>query len=163
MEIVIIVTLVLALVAALVVALAPSLNMAAFALVGVSFFLSCVFAFLGVLWVAVFELLLGGVLSALLLVSVNIMSSPRCKRWEHGRKKLPSVRKLPFILIFSGLIIVCLVLLSNFHIVVEVEQKWEHVRQAFLQARQADLLAQIFVLLAGAVALIALLKGVRKS
>ena len=135
---------------------------AAIALGVTSIFLSILLFIMKCPIAAVFELsVCSGLITAIFISTASM--TERGSKTEAEEKKTDYNKRfvaLPFILIIAGVALATVVILTGFdlNVVNEVPAAEESFKEVFWNTRQADILGQIIVVLAGAFAVVALIK-----
>lgn len=162
MDVVIVICLVMMLISGVICAMAHSMLKSAMALASMSAFLAIIMFLQGNTWAAIFELsVCSGLVTVVFVSAISLTSTNRHEPEvveQHRRK----VAGLPLLLIFAGVALIALVSLSGLSIQVEPDAsaQVETFRNVFWHLRQADILGQIIILLAGAFAVVILFKEV---
>jgi len=116
---------------------------------------------MGATWAAVFELSVCCGLITVLFISAITVTTPGEKDAETKKDHHRRFSALPFILIFSGVALIAVIMSTGFVISTpsELVSFAAHTFQnVFWNFRQADILGQIFAILAGALAVVVLFK-----
>lgn len=162
---IVLICLVLIVFSALACAMFRSMLKAAISLAIVSALLSIVLFSMGATWAALFELsVCAGLVTVVFASAISLTSTSRHepeKETEHRRR----FAGLPFILIFAGMALIAVIVITGFHIEpVAVEPvAAASFKEIFWNTRQADILGQIIVILAGAFAVAILFKEGNKA
>ena len=137
-----------------------SLLKSAISLAAISALLSIILFVSGAVWAAMFELSVCAGLVTVVFVSAISMTksnrhSPESVAEHHKRFSV-----LPFLLIFSGMALVAVLSISGFSIQSTADPTAAMVgfKETFWNMRQADILGQIIIILAGAFAVVILFK-----
>ena len=137
-----------------------SLIKAAIWLAVTSVLLSITLFLLGAYWAALFELsVCAGLITAIFISAISFFTAARRDEVQ-TRGHFARFSLLPYLLIFSGLALVALLLLSNFSLTFSLPQPtaFAEFKEVFWNSRQTDILAQIALILAGAFAVVVLFK-----
>ena len=138
-----------------------SLLKSAVALACASVMLTIILFILAAPWGAVFELSVCCGLITVLFISAITVTTPGEKDAETKKDHHRRFSALPFILIFSGVALIAVIMSTGFVISTpsELVSFAAHTFQnVFWNFRQADILGQIFAILAGALAVVVLFK-----
>ena len=131
-----------------------------------SLFLAIVMFLMGMPWAALFELsVCAGLVTAIFISTISMTSRER-----QSKANLADYRSrfaaLPFVLILAGITLIVVVFTTGFDIdpvTAEVSIAAATFKEAFWETRQVDILGQIFIILAGAFAVIILFKESDKA
>ena len=136
----------------------------AISLAAVSIFLSIILFILNCPFAALFELsVCSGLITVVFISTVSMTTKDlESKATAAYRKRFTA---LPFILLFTGIALIAIIVLTNFDIspVSDIPIAEHSFKDVFWNTRQADILGQIIVVLAGAFAIVALFKGSDKA
>jgi len=164
---IIIACLILIVVAALACALFRSLLKSAICLAVVSALLSIVLFVSGAVWAALFELsVCCGLITAIFASAISMTKTNRHDPEQHQahRRRFGA---LPFILIFAGLALIVAIQFTGFTVQpsmnMDTALMGSTFKEVFWNTRQADILGQIIVILAGAFAVVTLFKESEKA
>lgn len=159
---IIIASLILIVAAAVACAMFHSLLKSAISLAAVSVVLSIILFTSGATWAALFELsVCAGLVTAIFVSAISMTKASRHspEQYAESRKRFLG---LPFVLIFSGLVLVAIVLITGFTVHPTFDPtaavSAPSFKDVFWNTRQADILGQIIVILAGAFAIVTLFK-----
>ena len=141
-------------------AMLRSMLKATMALAMVSALLACVMFLMGATWAGLFELSVCVGLVTVVFISAISLTTPTRKDPEKVAEHKHRFAALPFILIFLGVAMIALFVIAKFDVVSTAETLGEVVtfKEAFWNMRQADILGQIIIILAGALAVVILFK-----
>lgn len=157
---VIVICLIIMVVLGLVCAMTQKLMQAALALAGISVLTSIILFLFGAAWAALFELsLCVGLVAVVLSVAVNL-TRPDTPEPETEPANAKRFNILPLLLLFVGLMLLIVMIFTGFDLSpVAVENAAaESFRDVFWGTRQADILAQIILILVGAFSVVILFK-----
>ncbi len=121
---------------------------------------------LGATWAAVFELSVCSGLITVIFISAISLTVRRKKTSEHTWDHRRRFSTLPFLLILVGVALIAVVIATGFTVsppadsVISLPSTFQNV---FWNLRQADVLGQIIVILAGAFAVVVLFKEGNKQ
>jgi len=153
----IILCLILMVVSAAAVVLLHSLLKGAICLAATSVLLAVVLFLQGAYWAALFELsVCAGLITVVFISAISITARGRleeARAQAHRRNFAP----LPYILLLAGMLLLSLLLLTNFQIESAAPLLTEF-NQVFWHERQADIVAQVALILAGAFGVVVLFK-----
>ena len=156
----IVICLILTIVAALICAMTTRLMQSALALAALSVLISIILFLFGAPWAALFELsLCVGLVTVILAVAVNL-TKPDSPEPETEPENARRLRILPLVLIFMGVLLLIVLIVTGFSLApISVSNiSAESFRDVFWGSRQADILAQIILILVGAVTVVILFK-----
>ena len=156
----IVICLILAVIAALVCAMTKRLMQAALALAGLSVLISIILFLFGATWAALFELSCSvGLVTVVLTVAVNL-TRPDSPEPETDPASVKRFSVLPLLLIFVGVMLLIVMIFTGFSLapVTAANVSAEPFRDVFWGTRQADILAQIILILVGAFSAVILFK-----
>lgn len=122
--------------------------------------LSIVLFFLGAHWAALFELsVCAGLITVVFVSAISITTADRHDD-AHQRRHRSYFAPLPYILIFAGVALLAVMLLSNFHIEAarSLSASFADFKHVFWDTRQVDIVGQIALIMAGAFAVVVLFK-----
>ena len=139
---------------------------AAISLALTSVFLSIILFMMGTPWAGLFELsVCAGLVTVIFISTISMTTQDRDSETKtseyHSRFAM-----LPFILIFTGIALVAVVLLNGFDIqpvTTDVTAAASNFKEVFWNTRQADILGQVIIILAGAFAVAILFKESDKA
>ncbi|MBR2783634.1 MAG: hypothetical protein IKD93_05540 [Firmicutes bacterium] len=157
---VIIICLILTLVAGLLCAMTERLMQAALALAGLSVLTSIILFLFGAPWAALFELsLCTGLVTVVLAVAVNL-TRPDAPEPETAPASARRLNVLPLMLIFVGVMLLIVMTVTGFTLdpIAAPTVAADAFRDVFWGSRQADILAQIILILVGAFSVVILFK-----
>ena len=131
-----------------------------------SLFLAIIMFIMNAPWAALFELsVCAGLVTAIFVSTISMTTRER-----HSQASVDEYRKrfatLPFILILTGVALIIVVFATGFElepVSAEVSNIAATFKEAFWETRQADILGQIFIILAGAFAVTVLFKESDKA
>ena len=131
-----------------------------------SLFLAIVMFLMDAPWAALFELsVCAGLVTAIFISAISMTTRER-----HSDANVKQYRSrfaaLPFVLILSGVALIVVVFTTGFDIEpvsAEVSIAAATFKEAFWETRQADILGQVFIILAGAFAVTILFKESDKA
>ncbi|MCL1816448.1 MAG: hypothetical protein FWG43_02455 [Clostridiales bacterium] len=129
-----------------------------------SVLLAIVMFLLGAYWAALFELsVCAGLITAVFISAISFFTTAR-RSADQAQNHRSRFKPLPYLLIISGLGLLALLALNNFSLNVHLpalslsSNLFEDFKNILWQTRQADILAQIALILAGSFAVIVLFK-----
>jgi len=161
-SIIIIICLVAMVLLGLAAAMFRSMVKAAISLAGISAVLAVALFLMGAPWAALFELSVCAGLVTAIFISAISLTSPDRKQPEKVSEHKSRFASLPFILIFAGVSLIAVFILGGFVIDPVAGQVTAGAavtfREAFWNMRQADILGQVIIILAGAFAVVILFK-----
>ncbi|MDO4581037.1 MAG: NADH-quinone oxidoreductase subunit J [Bacillota bacterium] len=124
--------------------------------------LAIVMMMMGATWAGLFELSVCAGLVTVIFVSAISLTQPIRRHPEHSEDHHRRFMALPFILIVVGVAMIATVLLGHFAVnpvlQPETAETAATFKEVFWGSRQADILGQIIVILAGAFAVVILFK-----
>ena len=157
---VIVICLILTVVAGLFCAMTEKLMKAALALAGLSILTSIILFLFGATWAALFELsCCVGLVTVVLAVAVTL-TRPDSPEPETEPATAKRFNVLPLLLIFIGVLLLIVMIFTGFSLapVTAANATAEAFRDVFWGTRQADVLAQIILILVGAFSVVILFK-----
>ncbi len=121
--------------------------------------LAAVLFLMGAYWASIFELsVCSGLITVVFVSAVSLTNTDRCSE-VRVREHKARVAVLPAILIFAGAALLFILFNSDFNIVASATPaSFSAFKEALWSLRQADILGQIIVILAGTFAVIVLFK-----
>ncbi len=143
-----------------------SMVKAAVSLAGISALLAVVLFLMGASWAALFELsVCAGLVTAIFISAISLTATDR-KQPEKVSAHKSRFASLPFILIFAGVAMIALLVLGGFVISPAATSPLlsgtftpaATFKEALWNMRQADVLGQIIIILAGAFAVVILFR-----
>lgn len=161
---IIIVCLILMLIAGLASAMFRSMLKSAISLAALSALLAIVLFIQGATWAAIFELSVCAGLVTVVFVSAISLTTPNRRDEAHMRDHRARFAALPFILVFSGIALIAVMVFTGFDVAAVADVSTALAfKDAFWHTRQADILGQIIIILAGAFAVVILFKESDKA
>lgn len=162
---IILVCLILMFIAGIASAMFRSMLKSAISLAAISALLSIVLFVAQAPWAAMFELSVCAGLVTVVFVSAISLTTPNRRDEAHRREHRSRFAALPFILVFSGIVLIAFMVFTGFDItsVADPAATARTFKEAFWQTRQADIFGQIIVVLAGAFAVVILFKESDKA
>ena len=159
-EVFIIVCLLLMLICALSAAMFRSMLKSAMSLAAISALLAIVLFMMNAIWAALFELSVCAGLITVIFVSAISLTTPDRHDAEHARDHRARFVALPVILIFCGVTLLTILGITNFDLSIaqDAEAMALNFKEVLWGMRQADILGQIIIVLAGAFAVVVLFK-----
>lgn len=157
---VIVICLILTVVTGLICAMTEKLMKAALALAGLSALTSLILFLFGATWAALFELsLCVGLVTVILAVAVTL-TRPDSPEPETAPANVKRFNALPLLLIFVGLMLLMVMIFTGFSLdpVAVTNIATESFRDVFWGTRQADILAQVILVLVAAFSVVILFK-----
>jgi len=138
----------------------------AIALAMTSVFLSIVLFIMNAPWAALFELsVCAGLVTAIFVSAISMTTKDR-----RSESNVAEYRKrfaaLPFVLILAGVALIAVLVISGFNIdpvKMDLTASAANFKELFWNTRQADILGQIFIVLAGSFAIAILFKESDKA
>lgn len=157
---VIVICLILTLVVGLVCAMSERLMQSALALAGLSVLVSIILFLFGATWAALFELSLGAGLVTVVLAVAVTLTRPDTPETETSPANSRRFNVLPLLLIFTGLMLLIVMIITGFSLdpVAVPNATAEAFRDVFWGSRQADVVAQIGLILVGTMSVVILFK-----
>lgn len=152
-------------IAAIACAMFRSMLKCAVSLAVVSALLACVLYLMGATWAALFELsVCAGLVTVVFASAISLTSTSRHQP-ENEEEHRKRVAGLPFILIAAGMMLVVVIAATGFHIEPQANAALVGLsfKDVLWNMRQADVLGQIIVILAGAFAVAILFKESDKA
>jgi len=137
-----------------------SMLKAAISLAVTSALLAIALFLLGAHWAALFELsVCAGLITVVFISAISITTSDR-RDDAHKQAHRHNFARLPYLLIFAGLALLAVLLLSNFSIewADSLNGSFAAFKHIFWDERQVDIVAQLALILAGAFAVVVLFK-----
>lgn len=122
--------------------------------------LAVVLFLLGAHWAALFELsVCTGLITVVFVSAISITTADR-RDEVHTREHHSYFAPLPYILIFAGVALLAVLLLSNFQLegARNVTATFADFKRVFWDTRQVDIVGQLALILAGAFAVVVLFK-----
>jgi len=139
-----------------------SMLKAAISLAVTSALLAIVLFLLGAHWAALFELSVCAGLITVVFVSAISITTPDRRDTAHTLEHRRNFAQLPYMLLFAGLALLAVLLLSDFRIewaaADTLNATFADFKQVFWNERQVDIVAQLALILAGAFAVVVLFK-----
>jgi NADH-quinone oxidoreductase subunit J len=138
-----------------------SLIKAAICLAFASVFLAIVLFLQGAYWAALFELsVCAGLITAVFISAISFITAAMQNKEHAGRDHQARFKLLPYLMVFSGLALLALLILSGFSLEfpVPTASGFAEFKQVLWDSRQTDIIAQIALILAGSFAVIVLFK-----
>ncbi len=141
-------------------AMCRSMLKSAIFLAAVSTALAIVLFLFNAPWAGVFELSVCAALITAVFISAMGLSDPDRKSPETVKDQRSRFAVLPFILLILGIALVAIVIISGFSVVSTADPSvsTQTFRDVFWNFRQADILGQIIMILAGAFAVVIFFK-----
>jgi NADH-quinone oxidoreductase subunit J len=139
---------------------------AAISLALTSVFLAIILFLMHTPWAALFELSVCAGLVTVIFVSTISMTTKERDSEANVADYHSRFAMMPFILIFAGIALVAVVLLNGFDIqpvTTDVTAAASNFKEVFWNTRQADILGQVIIILAGAFAVAILFKESDKA
>ncbi len=152
-------------IAAIACAMFRSMLKCAVSLAVVSALLACVLYLMGATWAALFELsVCAGLVTVVFASAISLTSTSRHQP-ENEEEHRKRVAGLPFILIATGMMLMVVIAATGFHIEPQANAALVGLsfKDVLWNMRQADVLGQIIVILAGAFAVAILFKESDKA
>jgi len=139
---------------------------AAISLALTSVFLAIILFMMAVPWAALFELSVCAGLVTVIFVSTISMTTKDRGSEENVAEYHSRFAMMPFVLIFAGIALVAVVLLTGFDVqpvISDVTATASNFKDVFWNMRQADILGQVIIILAGAFSVAILFKESDKA
>ncbi|MCR4962694.1 MAG: hypothetical protein K6B40_02280 [Firmicutes bacterium] len=145
-------------------AMLRSMLKSAVSLAAMSAALAVILYMMGAIWAALFELSVCVGLITVVFISAISLTTPDRRDEAHAADHRRRFAALPFILIALGAAIIAVLVYTGFSLPLPGEEAVAEAtfNQVFWQTRQADILGQILMLLAGAFAVVVLFKEGKK-
>lgn len=149
---------------ALACAMFRSMLKSAISLAAISALLAVIFFCFNCTWAAIFELSVCAGLVTVVFVSAISLTTPNRRDPDKAAEHSKRFSALPFILIFSGMAAIAIMLITGFTITpAESIVAGQSFKDILWNTRQADILGQIIIILAGAFAVVILFKESDKA
>ncbi len=163
-QVIIILCLVLMVACGLSAAMFRSMLKSAISLAGASALLSIILFMMDAGWAALFELSVCAGLITAIFVSAISLTTPDRRDEAHERDHRNRFVALPFILIFCGVALLTVLVATGFSLQISADPAAHALsfQEVLWNMRQADILGQIIILLAGAFAVVVLFKEGKK-
>ena len=161
LNVILIICLLLMLAASLCAVMFRSMLKSAIFLAASSAFLAIALFIMNVYWAAIVELSVCSGLITVVFVSVISLATTDRRGEERSKAHHQRYAPLPFLLIFTGICLGAVFMLSHFRVnfnPVELAG-FDEFKETFWQTRQVDILGQIIIILTGAFAVVVLFKG----
>jgi NADH-quinone oxidoreductase subunit J len=142
-----------------------SMLRAAISLAVISALLSIILFVVGAPWAALFELSVCAGLVTVVFISAISLTTPNRADEAHMREHRSRFAALPFILVFTGIAMLAIMAVTGFNVIPsdQMAPVAGLFKEVFWQTRQADILGQIIIVLAGAFAVVILFKESDKA
>ncbi|MEG1997185.1 MAG: hypothetical protein RR051_01955 [Clostridiales bacterium] len=159
-QVIIIICLILMVCCGVASAMIRSMIKSAISLAAMSALLAIVLFMLGATWAGLFELSVCSGLITVIFISAISLTVPDRRDDAHAQDHRERFVALPFLLIFCGLAIISIMVVTGFNVAMPSETAVDVLsfNEVLWGMRQVDILGQMIILLAGAFAVVVLFK-----